>query len=643
MKTSAFKFHFSTRPGIGIGSSATPRLWLSAILLTGTILTTGSTAEPPFVPPASVDAPPNATVTIDLTHMLDIGGKSRLERQRYFNVHAAPRALRPNEWARLVERDHVSFGRAIGAITALMREQKQDPRHPGHIDLQALQQMPAGSLKGRIGPLRPQDKMIFAVDPQAYYPGSGPKDRFVPGDAAEAGAAIAAILGHYFDPPRVPAMLEVINEPFVHLSDLHVDAEQIIKLHRAVARVVHQQLAGEKVGGPALAWPEFEQGGFKIWHQYMGRFISEAGPDMDFLSLHLYGVYSDKIHAPRFGSNIEAILDLVEASSHKLLGHVLPIVVSEYGATFQRGSQIAGPYTTKRDWIILSNVNGTLFSLLDRPDRLLRTVPFLLPSAPWYRGKYPFPYVLYYRKGTNDKQTELIKFYDLWANVHGKRFVASSSDPTLRACLFVAGDTAYLALENWGSQAVTATLRPILPGGEHLTSVRRTRLYWADGSVVLSGDTLLPSTTRISLNPNETAILNMALNRAPTPTTIVEQTYYADQTIVPISTGPSRLSLVWTSAVQPVVGATLRLAFFRTHGQSLRPAVTLNGCPLSLPRWIDPQMDRPDYFGAIELSVPPRCLRENNGISVRFSGTGGYVSSAVLLVRSLAQSGSATP
>ena len=64
----------------------------------------------------------------------------------------------------------------------------------------------------------------------------------------------------------------------------------------------------------------------------MKLFMDEAGQDMDVFSTHLYdGINQIGQDTKRSGSNMEAILDLIETYSYVKWGIIKPHAITEFG------------------------------------------------------------------------------------------------------------------------------------------------------------------------------------------------------------------------------------------------------------------------------------------------------------------------
>ena len=143
------------------------------------------------------------------------------------------------------------------------------------------------------------------------------------------------------------------------------------------------------VAGPVGAHPEFQDRDFNAWKKFYSVFIKNAGPHMDALAMHYYDTYlqggsTDAASADylvRSGSNLEALLDLQEAYALATLDKVLPQLVSEYGSGFKvKGIK----YSPVHDWWVLRGVNSKMMQFMNRPDRVVKAIPFIVAKAIWH-------------------------------------------------------------------------------------------------------------------------------------------------------------------------------------------------------------------------------------------------------------------
>ena len=158
-------------------------------------------------------------------------------------------------------------------------------------------------------------------------------------------------------------------------------------------------------------------------------------------------------------------MDLVEHYSFLQLGEVKPFNISEYGC-LRVGNGF--PYEHGETWRCTRSYNTILMQLLERPDRILQAIPFMVLKAEWGRKDgFPYPKRLLYDvdelKGRpKDKDgpweyTRRIYFWELWKEVNGTRVDTTASDPDIQADAYVNGTEAYLivsSLDHTGPQTV---------------------------------------------------------------------------------------------------------------------------------------------------------------------------------------------
>ena len=215
------------------------------------------------------------------------------------------------------------------------------------------------------------------------------------------------------------------------------------------------------VGGYTAAHPEHVTNDFDHWNKNWKAFIDIAGNDMDLFSFHLYDVQKKGtgIKTYRAGSNMEAIFDMIESYSKLKLGKVVPFNISEYG---YYAPDLDGTYYTKeRDWYNLRSFSTIMMQLLEKPDVIIKSMPFMLLKATWWKppsdqpadAKYPYR-LLRQKKELSGEQgdewvyTELVKFYQLWSNVKGTRIDTKAGDIDIQVDAYVNGEKMYLILNN---------------------------------------------------------------------------------------------------------------------------------------------------------------------------------------------------
>ena len=144
----------------------------------------------------------------------------------------------------------------------------------------------------------------------------------------------------------------------------------------------------------------------------------------------------------RSGSNLEAVLDLQEAYALATINKVLPQLVSEYGSGFKvKGIK----WSPVHDWWILRGVNAKLMQLMNRPDRVVKAIPFIVGKAIWHvatdgttvndSSTTPYPFVLWRQREMLAKTSHrhLVRdasaqFYQMWEELPDGAAISVHSD-----------------------------------------------------------------------------------------------------------------------------------------------------------------------------------------------------------------------
>lgn len=452
-----------------------------------------------------------------------------------------------------------------------------------------------------------------------------------------------------------PTIVEIMNEPFVYASNLGTTRANLSEMHRVVATRIKQVHPDVRVGGYTAAYPEYEGGNFGHWNNNWKTYIDTAGAVSDFYSLHLYDNHQ-QAEAPsdvqyRSGSNVEAILDMIEHYSWLKLGEVKPFNISEYGALPVTGDQ---PYSRVTDWENLSAFNKIHMQLLERSNNVMKSMPFMILKAEWGRNSVsgnPYTSRILRQKfeaagETGDEwvYTDLVKFYELWADVNGTRVDSHSSDPDLQVDSYVDGQTAYIIVNNLdhlSERTIDLNVRGATGNSLAWIDVKYLHAdaagesvmdaYRIDGSSVAADDVL-----QLNVEKSATVLLtcryasNLAIGETST-----ETKYYASSYLQAITANTPLTFQINNVARRTENGeAVLRLGLGRDHGKSLKPKLLVNGYEVEVPdnwRGYD-QSSRPRFFGVIEIPVPYAYLKWNNNISIEFPDSAGHVSSLALQV-----------
>ena len=459
-----------------------------------------------------------------------------------------------------------------------------------------------------------------------------------------------------------PEFYEPMNEPFVHARDYYDEpdwdpvAEARVKLEmaqvfREIGSKIHAtpELANMKVIGYAAAFPSFEKNNFSIWNQNMKMFMDEAGADMDAFSTHIYdGINQIGQDTRRSGSNMEAVLDLIESYSFQKLGIIKPHVISEFGGI------VGSSYSDISNVQSIRSQNAMLFGLLERQDITELTIPFTTGKSTWHitaANNYlpykavlfkPVPFGVPLDQVTSWEYTDRIYFYELWKNVSGNRIEFNSTNPDIQIQGFRDGNKLYVALNNLDDFDRSVSLQLQLVTGATLNDVRIKSLIINPNEEAQFTDqttTILPES--YYLKANETVVLEFTYNTDFSYTNaLISKRHYSNESTVQQITANSSMTYTFSNVpASSIASATLRMSIGRTHDKSKSPTVLINGQALSVPaNWKGyDQANRDDFFGMIEIDVPVESLQANTYVTLEFPDSGGHLSSLVLITETYNQ------
>ncbi|MCX2794829.1 agarase [Microbulbifer thermotolerans] len=693
---------------VNSGDSVVLRLIASAdygATVTATLTVGGISAEFRVTTKAeSTNNEDTVKVDVNLNMRHTVGGESVFDRRKFINIHASnteqdwvgnnsQSAGAPNEdpdlMTNFLEGYDVYLGRDTGGMKWQLSLLPEDPSRPGFIDETAAKSngggarwnyttgTSTGAQLARYHEHRATD-MVVGGQQHPYWPNgddTGMGWSFSTADSEEepfgtaVGHYMANFLYEYFNrgagdtygQPK-PVFLEVMNEPLYDLVDFPSDKdkgttpEEVFKFHNAVADAVRafrdpwDQAVHDNVliGGYTVAFPDFEKNDFNRWEERDKLFIDIAGEKMDFLSLHFYDFPDiEGKRKLRRGSNLEATFDMLEQYTLMATGERMPFLISEFGATVH--SMMNQPWSPERDGYKLRAFNGLMMNILERPDQILKSIPFITVKAEWGRQSETVPYTnrLMRQKKEADTEsgdswvyTELVKFYQLWAEVKGTRVDSWASDLDVQVNAYVDGATAYIVLNNLEEETSILDLATLGTGANPLQEVTVKELsYNDDGIPVLSETTLEQLPEKITLKPEATLVLQLNYKENITLDEENSETkYYADKYKQPIEAKSKLQFAISNVEVSDEGEAILRLGIGRDHGKSLTPSVTINGHKVSVPedyQGYDQYYDgkgRDQFFGVIEIPVAIEYLTKDNAVEIKFPDDGGYVSTTTLQV-----------
>jgi agarase len=588
-----------------------------------------------------------ATVTLDVTRELSIGGVHELSRSRYFNTHNPPRwGGIPAGLHEVLEDDWQSTpARSMWHLT-------QAPQHPEHKDRIAdsfFDKPLAGAAGLKLWQKdHPTTDMILAIGRFPWFMSVTGRDHSgTPRDFKLAADTLLRVVRNFdTHAGRGPAYLEVMNESDIPQNFCwHWDEDAWQKnsaYHNIVAKTIKAEFPDVMVGGPAQCSIRYHLRDFKVWRKQLGYFIPQSGPHLDFLSFHIYDFKTMQAAADyrggpggdsylSCGPRIHAVFDLVEQTCLQALGTAKPIVVSEYGGLGQESHFGWKGTHAEAEWMNLRACNALLMDMLGMPDRLLKSVPFMVPTAPW-DDEYPFAL---WRKQPEGQlgRTSLGRFYQLFRNVRGGRLPVTSTNRNTRVHAFRDGYAVHLLVNHIGGESVDVNITHLLPERLHYTDATFSSVAFVDGKVRYRSDEPLPDHTRLTLQPDETARVSFRLSKMPTPTErIDERRSYADERIVAIGTEPHAFRIAIPKAdLGTIHSATLRLGLARSGGFDTNPAITINGKPLGISLgWT---AGVPTFWGAIEIPLDPAALQADNALSLTFDKAAGQISTAAISYR----------
>lgn len=610
-------------------------------------------------------------VNLNVEHI--VGDKSEFDRNKYITLHSQPV---DSEWPNRTMQDtflinyDVYYGRNNGVLPWHATTIKEDANNPGWPDVDEIKSKSAdlrSDYANQTYAHKYEDRNDMMI--------GGQKGNYLTGNdlntccgitpyqyaSDEASAEFYAQFmkeaygtGGTTGEPK-PKYLEVINEPFVHAYEMNTTNAKISEFHSAVAKRVKELNPDVMVGGYTAAHPQHVSNDFAHWNDNWKTFIDIAGEDMDFFSFHLYDVLKKGTDTRTFraGSNTEAIFDMIESYSVLTLDKVVPFNISEYG--YYAPDLDGTPYTKERDWYNLRSFSSIMMQLMEKPDVIIKSMPFMILKANWWNppadqpadAKYPYR-LLRQKKELEGEEgdewvfTELVKFYQLWSDVNGTRVDTKAGDLDIQTDAYIDGKMMYLILNNLEHTSQTIDLNLIDTENNPIESIKIKHLYENDTLPILDETTLTVAPEQVEIGQQATMILaytfqnDVLINESSTETKI-----YADTYLEPISADQEILFNFETSELTTTEYGELviRLGLGRDHPPGSRPfaypQVYFNGTELEVPtdwRGYD-QRTRDRFFGVLEIPVPYSLIDEaltNNTVKIVFPDDDGHISSVVL-------------
>ncbi|WP_282122257.1 T9SS type A sorting domain-containing protein [Algibacter mikhailovii] len=605
----------------------------------------------------------NSKVTATLNAKHTVGGFEQFDRSKFITIHANQTEngwngsnFTPDLKDHFLNGYDVYMGRDTGGITWNLNQMPQEGTtgyaSASEITRRGTNSRNSYALKTDLHPYEVRNNLVLAGQKHPFWTGEGQK-LTGKGWYLANGTATGDYMGRYINAfhggngQPLPAFVEIINEPaYEHLggpNDYEHSLQEVADFHNDVALAIKNHVPNIKVGGYTTAFPNFEKGDFQRWDNRWKLFMDVAGENMDFWSIHIYDFPSINGGKKllRSGSNLEATFDMMEQYSQMKFNRVKPFVISEYGAQMHDYSkQQWSPY---RDWLHLKAQNAQLMSFLDRPNTIASAINFIIVKAEWgYNDGIPYNHRLMRKENEPISYTgrwvytDMVKFYQLWQNVNGTRIDTFSDDLDIQVEGYVDGNKVYLILNNLKFSDVNVDLNLVETQGGRISTLNKKHLYLNGSNVpTLLEASLDINTASVTLNAESTMILEYTFNNAVVINeSNTETKYYATSYLQPIEAN-QEVSFTVNGVTKNHYGeAVLRIGTGRPHGLSLKPIITCNGTEISVPEnWRgDDQLERERFFGTLEIPVPFDLIQANNTITVKFSDTGGHISTTTLQV-----------
>lgn len=446
-----------------------------------------------------------------------------------------------------------------------------------------------------------------------------------------------------------PRYYEPINEPFVHAMLKYRDPHQAMQnMSRMIDMVCRSMKASDLkdsilVGGYTAAWVTYEGRSFDIWEERMKMFLDSAGECIDFIGIHPYDIA---------GGKLDAVLDIIDSYNYMQQGRTKPFVISEFGSTskhwYDKHTFVSEPYTPSRDWRILSQCAQMLMQFINRPDRILKAVPFIVgrPEGTSESVLNPYPWAIRYQVSKDTfAWSHLRKLFQMLEGVQGEFRSVDYHDPDLVAHVVANGTTAFLLVVNHSPKRTIdlnvdyidslprtkrITVRRLFLTARPSTQNERKQHLTRFGTPSLSIDTV-PSLDRLRVRSEEFVVAQYDFVWTPVilRRTVVSQ-YFAKQYLQPIE--KQREIIFSFENVQTGPGrARLRLSISRPRTRSPYGVLLFNRELIQHDaKFAGATPEDYVYWGVQRVHIPMDLVEEKNELSLTFPLGGGHVSSCVL-------------
>ncbi|WP_344788782.1 hypothetical protein [Postechiella marina] len=624
-------------------------------------------------------------VKLNTNHV--VNGIGEFDREKYITVHADLKAsdwggdnVMPNLRSDFLEKYDVYLGRESGGLSgALKKETYQDDKRPGYPDISKMRESAKRNIKTYKWKKETQgfeylenrtNNMLVVSQFHPFWP-DGNKNKLglalSQDDTTKnpfgtaSGEFAATYIKEYYGgegEPR-PKYMEVINEPDWDLipskdagnQDVELEAiGKLAKFHSTVAKKVKAENPDVLVGGFTCAFPYFEMYDFKRWEYRWKHFIDLTGDDMDFWSFHLYDFpckverEGNVVQRWRKGSNIEATLDMLEQYAMMKFGKLKPLIITEYSV--QAHEIKFDPWTPYRDWLYVKSANSMLITFMDHPQSVALAIPFFTLKSEWGRKEHPSgnPYrsrLLRQQfeaegeEGDKWVYTDFIKFYQLWADVKGKRLDIQDNNLDIQTDAYVHKNKVYIIANNLLPEKNILNIDLQGSNDNPLVSIKKKHYHLINGEAGVIDEAVYATNKSIEIAEEATVILEYTFKKKNKLTHKTEEIkYYAKEYYKQIKGGDNNVFTFNQLQIDTESKAVLRVSIARDHGQELKPLITINETEIKVPDNYqgEPQTYRNRFYGTLEIPVDTSLLKENNKINVLFNTDGGQIASVTMRV-----------
>ncbi len=472
----------------------------------------------------------------------------------------------------------------------------------------------------------------------------------------------------------VPKYLEPFNEPMVHAPDFcksvkgaekksAIAAVQtyVCHYHNELAKAVKStpELKNVKMMGYGSAFPEFEANNFGLWDVRFRQFIDIVGDNIDILTFHLYdGSGINNQGGRRSGSNLEAIMDMLQTYSFIRCGAPKQMAITEYGRLVpnrpeweqQSGAKgnahaEGGPRqkVTESNYDPVTNSQAVRSQLhmvtafMNRQNELEYTIPFTIGKAP-LTAMYCKSSLWVKQPDGSYEYSNRRFFFEMLKDLQGDNIDVTSSNIDIQTLALADGKELHLMLNNLYDTPCEVAL-DIAPVANEITSVSiKTLKVFADKEPLCEEKRYKSAPKSISLDYGETAIVTYTYKKSlKYNNMIVRNKYFSKDYLQKIAVGGVN-TFKFESLPNVKSGRViLRLGVNREHTLPIEPKqLKVNGVVVKIEGDVVKgyaQESRKQFFGSLEIPVDVALLKEGaNVVEVSYGESGGFVTTAILQV-----------